>query len=164
MQFKLKVSLEEEMRKWEPTFPNDLWLEFGRLTNWKGSIHHRPKYWGKLVMELVYENLDKDVADWLRKNAPKPQKGQNYHQWLSSQYGLKRLVEHLWMLVGMARACDSIRELHRRSRNSFDARRSFAFLAPPPAWLRRRSPPKIDAVDVIDAPLVGPGESATEET
>jgi len=83
------------MRKWERTFPEQLWAEFGRLTNWKGSVHsQRPRYFGKLVMELVYDYLDKDVADWLRENAPEPRRGQNYHQWLSSQYGLKKLTEH----------------------------------------------------------------------
>jgi hypothetical protein len=45
------------MRPWEKTFPDELWKEFGRLTNWRGSVSHRPKYWGHLVMELVYEIL-----------------------------------------------------------------------------------------------------------
>ena len=89
LQFKLHLFLEEEMRKWEKTFPDDLWSQFGRLTNWKGLNHSRPKYWGKLVNELVYGYLDKDVYLWLKKNASKPIQGMNYHQWLSSQYGLK---------------------------------------------------------------------------
>lgn len=114
LQFKLNLFLEDEMRKWEKTFPDQLWIEFGRLTNWKGSVHKRPKYWGKLVMELVYGYLDDDVAKWLKSNAPKPTGGANYHQWLSSQYGLKKLVEHLWQLVGMASACSSMEELRRK--------------------------------------------------
>ncbi len=40
------------------TFSDDLWVEFARLTNWKGTVTQRPKYWGKLVMELVYGYLD----------------------------------------------------------------------------------------------------------
>jgi hypothetical protein len=119
LRIKLRAFLDEEMRKWEKTFPDQLWVEFGRLTNWKGNITQRPRYWGKLVMELVYDYLDKDVADWLRKNAPKPMRGQNYHQWLSSQFGLKRLVEHLWMLIGMASACHDITELKRRMAEKF---------------------------------------------
>ena len=89
LRIKLRAYLEEEMRKWERTFPNELWVEFGRLTRWRGTVNQRPLYWGKLVMELVYDYLDKDVADWLRKNAPKPRHGQNYHQWLTAQYGSK---------------------------------------------------------------------------
>jgi hypothetical protein len=119
LQVKLRVFLEDEMRKWEKTFPDQLWREFGRLTNWQGSVTNRPKYWGKLVMELVYDYLDKDVADWLRDNAPAPQKGQNYHQWLSGQYGLKKLTEHLWMVIGIASTCHSIMELRTRLAERF---------------------------------------------
>ena len=119
LQFKLKLYLEGEMRKWEKTFPDQLWVEFGRLTNWQGSVTQRPKYWGKLVMELVYGYLDKDVADWLRTHAPKPTHGQNYHQWLSNQYGLKRLTEHVWMLIGMATACQSMPELRQKMAERF---------------------------------------------
>jgi hypothetical protein len=114
LQFKLKLFLVEEMRKWDKTFPDQLWEQFGRLTNWKGSIHARPKYWGSLVMELIYGYLDADVADWLRANAPKPQKGQNYHQWLTEQYGLKKLVEHIWKVIGIASTCQNMGELKRQ--------------------------------------------------
>jgi len=133
LQFKLKVYLEEEMRKWEPTFPNELWVEFGRLTGWKGSVAQRPKYWGKLVMELVYDYLDPDVSKWLRDNAPTPRHRQNYHQWLSAQYGLKKLVEHLWMLVGMASACHSIRELKDKMAEKYGRQPvQYTMYLPPP--------------------------------
>jgi hypothetical protein len=114
LEIKLRAYLEDEMRKWERTFPNELWIEFGRLTNWRGTVTHRPKYWGKLVMELVYDYLDADVAQWLRENAPKPRHGQNYHQWLSAQYGLKKLVEHIWKLVGVASTCHNMAELKQK--------------------------------------------------
>ena len=114
LQVKLRAYLTDEMRKWEKTFPDELWLEFARLTGWKGTVSQRPKYWGKLVLELVYEYLDPDVAQWLRENAPAPRRGQNYHQWLSAQYGLKKLVEHMWMLIGVARTCETMTELRDR--------------------------------------------------
>lgn len=114
LQVKLKAYLEDEMRKWEKTFPDELWVEFGRLTHWKGSVTQRPKYWGHLVTELIYEPLDPDVAQWLKENKPAPRHGQNWHQWLSGQYGLKKLVEHIWMVVGVARTCDSISDLRDR--------------------------------------------------
>jgi hypothetical protein len=119
LQLKLKMFLLEEMRKWDRTFPVELWEQFGRLTNWKGGVHQRPKFWGKLVMELIYEYLDPDVAEWLRANAPKPQHGQNYHQWLSEQYGLKKLVEHIWKVVGIASACQTIDELKKKMREIY---------------------------------------------
>jgi hypothetical protein len=116
---KLKLYLEDEMRPWDRTFPDELWVQFGRLTRWRGPINERPKYWGKLVMELVYEYLDADVCAWLRANAPAPRHGQNYHQWLSSQYGLRKLIEHIWMLIGMASVCHDMRELRQRMAEKF---------------------------------------------
>jgi len=119
LRFKLRLYLEDSMREWEKTFPDQLWVEFGRLTKWKGAANQRPKYWGKLVMELVYGYLDKDVADWLKNNAPKPIGNMSYHRWLSSQYGLKRLIEHIWLLIGMASACNSMPELRHKMGEKF---------------------------------------------
>jgi hypothetical protein len=119
LQLELKLFREDEMRKWEKTFPDQLWVEFGRLTKWKGTLHQRPKYWGKLVMELVYGYLDPDVAKWLKKNTPQLIGGQNYHRWITEQYGLKMLMEHLWTVVGMAAACENMGELRRRMAERF---------------------------------------------
>ncbi len=80
LQVKLKAFLAEEMREWEKTFPNDLWIEFGRLSNWKGSVTQRPKYWGHLVTELIYRYLDADVCRWLKNSHPQPRHGRNWHQ------------------------------------------------------------------------------------
>jgi hypothetical protein len=114
LQVKLKAFLAEEMREWEKTFPNELWIEFGRLTKWKGSITQRPKYWGHLVTELVYGYLDPDVAEWLKENHPQPRHGKNWHQWLNEQYGLQKLVQHIYTLIGIAKACHNMRELKEK--------------------------------------------------
>lgn len=114
LKVKLKAFLSEEMREWEKTFPNDLWVEFGRLTNWKGSVTQRPKYWGHLVRELVYTYLDPDVAKWLKDNKPQPRHGRNWHQWLSEQYGLQKLIQHIYILIGVAKACHDMRELREK--------------------------------------------------
>ena len=47
-------------------------------------------------------------------SAPPPKYGQNYHQWLSGQYGLKKLVEHIWMLIGVSKTCNNMTELRDR--------------------------------------------------
>jgi hypothetical protein len=138
LQVKLKAYLSDEMRKWEKTFPDELWVEFGRLTGWRGTVTKRPKYWGHLVNELIYEALDPDVAAWLRENAPKPRHGENYHQWLSGQYGLKKLIEHIWMVVGMAKACENMNELKRRvGEMSGRTQVQLTLLLPPPKGWKR---------------------------
>jgi hypothetical protein len=121
------------MRPWERTFPDELWMEFGRLTSWKGPVTSRPKWWGKLVNEIIYEYLDPDVFKWLKENAPQPRHGQNYHQWLSSQFGLKKLIEHIWMVIGMSKACFNIEELKQRMATQFGRQRvQLSFFLPPP--------------------------------
>lgn len=115
------------MRKWEKTFPDQLWEQFGRITNWQGPIHSRPKYWGNLVMEFIYENLDADVAEWLRLNAPKPQHGQNYHQWLSEQYGLRKLIEHIWKIIGIASTCQTLDELRKQTQQLYGKNAAFHY-------------------------------------
>jgi hypothetical protein len=70
-------------------------------------------------MELIYGYLDPQVAEWLKNNAPAPRKGQNYHQWMSAQFGLKKLIEHIWMTVGLASACRDMPELRQRMAEKF---------------------------------------------
>jgi hypothetical protein len=89
-----------------------LWEEFGRLTKWQGSLRHRPKWWGKLVIELIYETLDPDVAEWLKKNKPPP--GLKWHQQLTENYGARKLVSRCYEIVGMSKTCNTIREFRDR--------------------------------------------------
>jgi hypothetical protein len=105
LQVKLRAYLEEEMRPWQKTFPDELWVEY----------------------------LDADVFEWLKANCPAPRGGRNYHQWLSDQYGLKKLVEHIWMVVGMASACQNMLELKYRMAQKFGRQpyQLMLFLDPP---------------------------------
>ena len=127
LQFKLKLFLTEEMRKWEKTFPDELWEHFGRLTKWKGGVNSRPKYWGKLVMELIYEYLDPDVAQWLRDEAPEPIGKKSYHRWLTDQYGLRKLIEHIYKVIGIASTCETMDELRKEMQRLMGKRPGFQF-------------------------------------
>lgn len=120
LQFKLKLYLAEEMRSWEKTFPDDLWIEFARLTQWDGQpTKNRPRYWGYLVMDLIYRYLDPDIAQYIKENKPKPQKGQNYHQWFNEDVGMKRLVEHINRVIGMAQGCETMEELKNKMHHRY---------------------------------------------
>jgi len=149
LQVKLKAFLAEEMREWEKTFPNDLWIEFGRLTKWKGSVTQRPKYWGHLVTELVYGYLDQDVLKWLKDNHPQPRHGQNWHQWLNAQYGLQKLVQHIYTLIGIAKACFNMRELRDKMAELYGKQPVQLTLYLPPPRVGTNNPlPEIDR-DII---------------
>lgn len=114
LQVKLRAFISEELRDWEKTFPDELWEEFGRLTNWQGSLHQRPKYWGKLVLELIYDAMDPDVAKYLKENKPKPKHGMNYHQWLSEDLGVRSLTTHINQVIGIAKTCNTMDELRHQ--------------------------------------------------
>ena len=115
LQVKIKAFVADELREWEKTFPDALWEEFGRLTRWRGALHSRPKYWGKIVMETIYDTLDPDVADYLKSNKPAPYKsGQNYHQWLTRDFGLRALVPHIHEILGIARTCGTMNEFRQK--------------------------------------------------
>ena len=109
LQVKLRAFIADELRAWEKTFPDDLWEEFGRLTNWQGPLHSRPKYWGKLVIELIYDTLDPDVAIYLRENRPLP--SIRWHQQLTENYGVRQLVSRCYEIIGLSKSCDTIEEL-----------------------------------------------------
>lgn len=114
LQVKIRAFISDELREWEKTFPDELWEEFGRLTGWAGSLHQRPKYWGKLVLELIYDALDPDVAEYLKTNKPTPRHGQNYHQWFTSDYGVNKLVTHIHQIMGIAKTCVTMDELRHK--------------------------------------------------
>ncbi|MNU45837.1 P63C domain protein [compost metagenome] len=112
LQVKLRLFIAEELRAWEKTFPDELWEEFGRLTNWGGPLSSRPKYWGKLVIELIYDTLDPDVAKYLRENRPGP--GVRWHQNLTENYGARQLVARCYEIVGLAKSCKTMGELRQK--------------------------------------------------
>lgn len=112
LQVKLRAFIADELRAWEKTFPDELWAEFGRLTGWKGSLHSRPKWWGKLVIELIYDTLDPDVAAYLKEN--KPPVGVHWHRQLSGNLGARALVSRCWEVIGMSKTCTNMRELRDR--------------------------------------------------
>lgn len=123
LQLKMKYFLVDEdssARDWEKTFPDELWFEFGRLTNWKGSLKLRPRYWGKLVKALIYRLLDKDIAEYLENNKPPKYTGQKYFQWLNEGYGIKELTQHIWLIIGMSKTCRDLEELRIVAGKQFD--------------------------------------------
>lgn len=112
LQVKLRAFIAEELRAWEKTFPDELWEEFGRLTNWTGALHSRPKWWGKLVTELIYDTLDPDVAEYLKEN--KPPTNVRWFQQLTENVGVRQLVSRCYEVIGMAKMCKDMGELRQK--------------------------------------------------
>jgi hypothetical protein len=54
------------------------------------------------------------VVHWPEENNPKPYYGKDLHQWLTEQYGLRKLVQHIYTLIGVAKTCYNMGELRRQ--------------------------------------------------
>lgn len=121
LQYKIDYFLSKDCRDWEKTFPDELWFQFGRLTNWKGGLKLRPKYWGRLVNELIYDKLDPTLAEYLRTTKPPRVTGVKYFQWLNKENGVKELNNHIQQIIGMAKACSTMDELRNLANEEFTA-------------------------------------------
>lgn len=109
LQFKLQAFIAEELRGWEKTFPDGLWQEFGRLSGWSDPLKNRPQWWGKLVIWLIYDTLDPDVAKFLKEN--RPPANVRWHQQLTENVGVRALVSRCYEVIGLAKECEDLADL-----------------------------------------------------
>lgn len=109
LQVKLDAFIAKELRGWEKTFPDGLWEEFGRLSGWADPLRNRPQWWGKLVIWLIYDTLDPDVALYLRQN--RPPANVRWHQQLTENLGVRALVSRCYEVIGLSKSCVTIEEL-----------------------------------------------------
>lgn len=68
--------------------------------------------WGKLVIKLIYDTFDADVAEFLKANKPEP--GVHWHHQLTENIGVRQLVSRCYEVIGMAKTCEEIHELRQR--------------------------------------------------
>lgn len=122
LETRLRAYLQEHPRDWLKTFPDELWRQLGRLTGYAGPVDkHRPKWWGKVVNEVIYQALDPAIARKL-KTKPSPDVGPNYHQYFTEILGLPALRVHLDRVVGIAMCCADLVELRDRVAIAFRTR------------------------------------------
>lgn len=96
----LERFISKELLKWVKTFPDEFYHHIFRLKGWKplDIANRRPLIFGKITNDLVYERLEPNVLEHLKKNTPKDDKGRlkyKYFQRLTEDIGHPRLREHL---------------------------------------------------------------------
>lgn len=162
LQVKLKAFIADELRAWEKTFPDQLWEEWGRLTNWQQPLRNRPQWWGKLVIEMIYDTLDPDVSKYLKEN--KPPEGHRWHQQLTADIGVRKLLERCWAVIGIATTCKTMNELRSKvnlkyGRGPMQIPMEFPEALPPPPKLGQSSRRRVAAPEAAQGPAL-PLESA----
>ena len=104
----LEAFIAKELRPWLPTFPSDFYQEMFRLRgmDYSSDTVHRPRYFGLLTNDIVYDRLAPGVLEELKRVNPKDEVGRRKHrhfQWLTSNRGYPKLREHLGAVVATMR-------------------------------------------------------------
>jgi hypothetical protein len=100
----LEAFIAKELQPWLPTFPPDFYQEMFRLRgmDYPNDTPQRPRYFGVLTNDVVYDRLAPGVLEELKKVNPKHETGRRQHkhfQWLTSNRGYPKLREHLGAVV-----------------------------------------------------------------
>ena len=100
----LEAFIAKELQPWLRTFPADFYQEMYRLRGmeYPNDTVQRPRYFGLLTNDIVYDRLAPDVLKKLKEVNPKRESGRRKHkffQWLTSNVGYPKLREHLGSVV-----------------------------------------------------------------
>lgn len=113
LQIKLQAFIADDLQEWARMFPEEFWHELARLESVHYSARHRPLRWGKYVMAFVYDAIDKDVGNELRKKNPNPRFLQNHHQWLKSP-GQEAVRLQIGKAIGIMQTCEDMPEFRQK--------------------------------------------------
>lgn len=102
----LEEFIAKELHPWLRTFPADFYQEMFRLRGMeypRDSVQ-RPRYFGLLTNDIVYDRLAPGVLEELKRVNPKHESGRHKHkhfQWLTRNTGYPKLREHLGAAVAV---------------------------------------------------------------
>jgi len=105
----LHAFIAKELQPWLRTFPTEYYQEMFRLRgmDYSSDTVQRPRYFGLLTNDIVYDRLAPGVLEELKRVNPKDEKsGRRRHknfQWLTSNRGYPKLREHLGAVVATMR-------------------------------------------------------------
>lgn len=100
----LEAFIAKELQRWVQTFPPDYYEEIFRLRgmDYPNDTVQRPRYFGVLTNDIVYDRLAPGVLEELKKINPKDETGRRrsrHFQWLTKNIGYPKLREHLGAVV-----------------------------------------------------------------
>lgn len=100
----LEAFIAKELQPWLRTFPADFYQEMFRLRGmeYPNDTVQRPRYFGMLTNNIVYDRLAPGVLDELKEINPKHESGRRKHkyfQWLTTNVGYPKLREHIGSVV-----------------------------------------------------------------
>lgn len=108
--------LLEDAKKYQVTFPLELYKQWFRLNNWEWkeqNAQKRPGVIGKWTNKYIYERIAPNILHELERKNPKNEKGYRefkHFQFLTDEVGEPKLREFFGGLIALARATTSWRK------------------------------------------------------
>lgn len=102
----LEAFIAKELQRWVQTFPPEYYEQIFRLRDmeYPKDTVQRPRYFGVLTNDIVYDRLAPGVLEQLKKVNPKDDRGRRkgrHFQWLTTNIGYPKLREHLGAVVAI---------------------------------------------------------------
>ncbi len=120
----LEAYISKELLPWTKRFPDEFFKHLYRLHDWeyKEGHHKSPRYLGKLINRLVYEQLPPGVLPELRRLNPPMQSGyrrHRHHQFLTPETGHPHLDKQIVAATTLLRIADSKDQFDRLFEKAF---------------------------------------------
>lgn len=113
LQLKVQAFIADDLQEWARMFPEEFWYELARLEGIRYSARSRPLRWGKYVMMFVYDAIDPEIGNELRKKNPNPHFKKNHHQWLK-EFGRQKVNDQIQRVIATMKACDDMDEFREK--------------------------------------------------
>lgn len=115
----LEEFIAKELQPWVRTFPDDFYKEMFRLRGmqYPTSTVQRPRYFGVLTNDIVYDRLAPGIRDELKRVVPRGASGrhkQQLHRHLTQDTGHPKLREHLASVVTIMKLSDSYNDFKHK--------------------------------------------------
>lgn len=109
-QTKVEAYISKEVRKWQKTFPDEIYQEWARLQGIREWWRKPPNY-AQMTNDL-YRMMDPEIANILDEldNNPNIDK----HQYLTEKFGTPRLQAIINKSIGLAKGCCSLQEYNEK--------------------------------------------------
>ncbi len=133
LQLKVQAFIAEDLQEWAKMFPDEFWYELARLEGIRYSARSRPLRWGKYVMAFVYDAVDADIGQELRRLNPQPHFLKNHHQWLKS-FGREKVNNQIQRVIAVMALCDDMDDFRKKFKKVFQKTSGLQFSFEDIAW------------------------------
>lgn len=112
-----KYITDTKERAWSKTFPDEFWFKLVKVKGYDSYIAlKRPAFVGHWVNDIIYSRLAPGIKNALSDKAPRNTNGNRtskFHEWLTSDFGLPELKDHIRDVMLIMDLSSSTKEFHR---------------------------------------------------